>query len=128
MTDAPYVLTPAAVQSLRDSVRHRLSNHALALSPDAAFIIYGAPHYILHAYGAVQAVSLDPAPLLAALRCEQAEPGFIRRILDPSTDCNVASLAPDAYATAKRQQDAERARWSTASPPTPKPASAAATS
>lgn len=71
------------------------------------FILYlpADDAFALHAYGLMLATSPDPGVLAECLRQERAEPGFIRRILDPSHDAAVASLDP----VSRRAHDAQRA-------------------
>lgn len=117
-TDTPYSLTPADVQTLRDSIAWRAVDHAEY--PAVPFIVWSASErgYILHAYRRPMALSVDPAPLLACLRCERHEPGFIRRIMDRSEPCDLASLSPDLAAVerakaateARRQAEGAQAR------------------
>jgi hypothetical protein len=54
----------------------------------------------------------DPAVLAECLRQERAEPGFIRRILDPREDAFLAALDPASAAATRsaREADASRAR------------------
>ena len=53
------------------------------------------------------ALSKDPWPLLACLRCERHEPGFIRRIMDRNEPCDLASLSPDLAAVERAKAQAE---------------------
>lgn len=111
--DAPYYLTPAAVQTLRDSLHWRVANGREDNwdTPGVALIIWSASDslYILRCGGRPMAQSADIAPLAACLRAERAEPGFIARIMDPATDCRTASLAPDAALAEKHRLSALQA-------------------
>lgn len=113
-------LTPADIMDLRASITYRGSSDST--NPlSVPFIVYGAPDgvFYLHAYGGCQCASSDPRVLGAMLAGERAEPGYIRRVLSPLTDCDTASLVPDdrvarerhraALAATARQAEAERA-------------------
>lgn len=97
----PFVppLTPPDVMDLRASCAS-LRGLGGGVNMNVPFILYlpADDLYCLHAYGSPQAKSANPAVLAACLRAERAEPGFIRRILDPSEPCTVATLSPDARA------------------------------
>lgn len=104
-------LTPADVQSLRQSLRWRgtVGDHA-----HTAQIVYlpADGHFALINDNRLMATSADLATLGACLIAERAESGFIRRILDPATDCETACLDPKARADtiAQRRADAARVR------------------
>lgn len=113
MDDNPHIpaLTPANVMDLRTSITWRVNDGTI---PEVPHIIYAASEdgFILRAYGRPMCQHRDPALLAKLLRCERAEPGFIRRILDTREPCDVATLAPDARAhqAALRAQEAARSR------------------
>lgn len=104
-------LTPADIMDLRASLTWRVSDGTV---PEVPHIIYSASEdgFILRAYGRPMAQHCDPAVLAECLRQERAEPGFIRRILDPREDAFMASLDPASAvsAHARLAADASRAR------------------
>lgn len=59
--------------------------------------------YALHSQGRTVAVSPSPDIISACLRNERIEPGYCRRILDPLTPPDVASLSPEARLAHARQ-------------------------
>lgn len=112
----PYTLTPADIMDLRGSVRWRLVDTSLD-GPSTPFICYAredrmaqnAPGYhpdafVLHTEGHIRAISSRIEVLAACLRCEWAEPGFVRRIMDPRTDCATAALSPDLAAAERSRR------------------------
>lgn len=114
-------LTPTIILDLRLSIPSRVRCLDTGLGTiGVPFILYlpADDAFALHAYGLMLAVSADPAPLAECLRQERAEPGFIRRILDPQTDVQEASLDPQgrlklasqrrAHALATAAYDAEQ--------------------
>lgn len=108
-----YGLTEADVLSLRYSLRPEARIPDPAGPVGAPYILWGSSDdiYILHAYGRTVAVHANIALLAACLRNERAEPGWIRRIMDPAEDPYVSTLNP--YAAMKERQrrqgqDAER--------------------
>ena len=114
-------LTPADIMDLRASVRWHL-NTVVAKDVPVPFICYArtdrsamnAPGYsdeafALYAEGHLWAVSTRIEILTACLRCEYAEPGFMRRVMDPREDCALASLSPDV-ANAERSRRAFEAK------------------
>lgn len=113
-------MSPTDVQTLRDSVRYRLADPLG--DPGFAYIRFAADEamtanhpagpddYVLHSDGRLQAISPNIGLLATALACEHAEPGFIARIMDTHTPCDVASLAPDLlHAEAERRRCVEAA-------------------
>ena len=101
-------ITPSLVQDLRDSIQWRVSNGQTPLQPH---IIYMAAEsrFLCLTSGRPQCAHADPRVLARLLICERAEPGFVARIMDPTTDCRTASLAPDAAAHERRRLDGLRA-------------------
>ena len=99
------------MQDLRDSVRWRLHDH-WAVDGLPPFITYlpADDAWALHAYGHTQAASRRLDVLAACLRCERAEPGFIRRILDTREDARLMSLTPDLAAAERQRAGIERQR------------------
>lgn len=114
MPENPHLepLTPAIIMDLRISLPTRGSADGTNDRLGVPFIIYipSDDVFCLHAYGSGQAVHADPRVLAQMIRCERAEPGFIRRVLSPEEPCTIATLAPDARARYAATQAAERAR------------------
>ena len=113
---APYQLTPADVMDLRASIRWSLSDRSLG-PPDIPFICFAredrmaqnAPGYapdafVIHTEGHIRALSPRIEVLAACLRCEWAEPGFMRRIMNSNEDCHLASLNPDEAAAERSRR------------------------
>lgn len=101
-------LSPADIMALRTSVPARVRCLDTGLGSIAVpFILYlpADDAFALHSYGLMLATSKDPAPLAECLRQERAEPGFIRRILDPREDVIHAALDP----AGRKRLDAQRA-------------------
>lgn len=102
----PYTLTAADIVELRSSLRTR--PRSLCGDIGAPYILYlpAERAYALHAYGFVQATSPRPDPLLACLRAERADPGFIGRCMsaqwDPTHACLDPDVAKDRHAAAQR--------------------------
>lgn len=112
---SPYTLTPADIMDLRGSVRWQLASTLVSF--EAPFICYAredrmaqnAPGwhpeaFVLHTEGHMRAISHRIEVLAACLRCEWAEPGFMRRILNPAEDCHLASLTPDEAAAERSRR------------------------
>jgi|SRR6185312_36390 len=104
-------LTPADIMSLRTSAA-TLRNLGGGVNLGSPYILYlpADDAFCLHAYGSPQAKHADPRVLGAMLAGERAEPGYIRRVLSPLTDCDTASLAPDDRAARERHRASEAAR------------------
>lgn len=102
-------LTPADIMDLRTSLTWRVSDGTV---PEVPHIIYSASEdgFILRAYGRPMAQHRDPAVLAECLRQERAEPGFIRRILDPREDAFMAALDPASAAATRTQREADASR------------------
>lgn len=102
-------LTPTDIMALRTSIRWRGSIGEFAHR--AAILYYPADDcFGLLADGRVMATSADIRLLGECLRQERAQPGFIRRIMDPTFDCFTASLDPAGFARTVAQQRADAAR------------------
>lgn len=106
-----HVLTPVDVMDLRGSIMWRVSDGTISEIPH---LLYSASEdgFILRAYGRPMAQHRDPTVLAECLRQERAEPGFIRRILDPREDAFMAALDPASAAATRTRlaADASRAR------------------
>lgn len=115
MPYAPYVLTPADICDLRLSMRKAPAASAMDHSTfgraerdtGAPYILYLSADdaYLLRAYGSAQCTHANPAILAACLRNERAEPGFIRRVLDPSYTIEEASLDPAGALASRRHRE-----------------------
>jgi len=90
------MLTPILIMTLRTSIppRGHIGGHD---SVGVPYMIFAPAEnaFILHLYGGPQAMHADPTVIGHLMRAERLEPGFVRRILSPLTDCETASLAPD---------------------------------
>ena len=109
-----YELKPSDVMDLRASVRWRLtspkgpSHLPYIASCRADIMTMNAPGYHPDAFalfieGHLCAISPRIEVLGACLHAEWAEPGFVRRIMDPREDCEVA-LNPDMVAAERTKQ------------------------
>lgn len=105
-------LTPALIMDLRTSVAFRGSADGTNDRLGVPFLVYSPSEdaFVLHAYGSAQAMHQDPRVLGQMIRCERAEPGFIRRVLSAAEPCDVATLAPDERARYAATQSQERRR------------------
>lgn len=110
-----YRLTPADIMDLRASIRWHLTDPLTSF--EAPFICYAredrmaqnAPGYhpdafVIHTEGHIRAISPRIEVLAACLKCEWAEPGFMKRILNPAVDCHEASLTPDESAALRSRR------------------------
>lgn len=116
MPDNPHLspLDPPTVMDLRTSISTRGSADGTFDRMGVPFIVYvpSEDAFVLHAYGSAQCLHSDPRVLAQVMRCERAEPGFIKRILNPQEPCDVATLGPDLRAryAAQRASDVARQR------------------
>jgi len=118
-------LTPTHVAELRASVTRSLRSLGGGVDLGVPYILYLPADglFCLHAYGSPQAKHASAAVLGACLVSERAEPGFIRRVLDTSLDCELVLRDHDtraAHIQAERDRrdqslaqsaEAEEARW-----------------
>lgn len=102
-------ITPAQVMDLRTSVKWRTCDGQSAHIP--AHIIYSASEvaWMVYVNGRIMAITPDLNVAGYLLRAERQEPGYVARILDPSTPCDLASLSP-SDALAERARLASEAR------------------
>jgi hypothetical protein len=113
MTASTSPLTPAIIMDLRTSVPAQVRCLDTGLGTIGVPFILHLPAddlFALHAYGLMLAVHADPRVLGECLRQERAEPGFIRRILDPREDVLAASLDPKGRAVLAAQRRMEAAK------------------
>lgn len=104
------MLTPAIVQDLRTSVHWRVSDGTTNHIP--AHIIYSASEdaWMVYVTGRIMCMTQDIAVAGHLLRSERQEPGYVARILDPASPCDIASLAPsDRLAAEARIRSEHRA-------------------
>lgn len=103
----PYILSSADVVMLRASMRgHR---HDIGgIGTHVNWTREG--QYTLWHGGNVVAASADERPLLALLRGERLEPGFIAAVLSPALTCDEALLDVEARALTMARRRASEAR------------------
>ena len=104
-------LTPADVMDLRLSVRSRIPDPTadVALAP---CVRYNAAQdsYELHGNGNVLCWSHKGEVILALLRAERFEPGYIRRALDPAYTIEEAAASADDAERSRRDRAASEAQ------------------
>ena len=114
-----YKLSPIDILDLRASVRWHLTSSNGLLTPKP-FIVYcseepmtmnspgyAADAFAIYAEGRLWAISHRPEVLAACLRAEYAEPGFMRRVMNPAEDCETAILDPDARLAEQKRRSFE---------------------